>query len=63
MALVTLDKKITQEQSVDVMRPLELDLEAVFNVLKDEAFALLDEGLEKGKDPEDIITEIGNLLQ
>lgn len=61
MADTLTDKKITQNEADRMMKPLELDLTAVFNIMQEDLLKLID-GAGVDTSPEQLIKSIDDLL-
>ena len=57
------DKKLTQNEVDHLMGPMELDLIAYFNQMRDEILKAIDTGSRNNSTPDELIEDITKLLE
>ncbi len=57
------DKKLTQNEVDNLMGPMELDLIAYFNQMRDEILKAIDKGARNNSTPDELIEDITKLLE
>lgn len=60
---INLDRSMTHKEVDRLKRPFELDLEAFYAALSDEVTEALEEGIEQGLTPDEIIEKIESMMQ
>lgn len=57
------DGKISQNEADHLMAPMELDLIAYFNQLREEILKIIDKGSRNNSTPDELIEEITKMLE
>ncbi len=57
------DKKLSQNEVNHLMSPMELDLIAYFNQLREEILKVIDKGSSNNSTPDELIKEIMGMLE
>jgi hypothetical protein len=54
--------KLTQSEFEEYMMPMALDMQAVFNLIQEDVFKLIDESIKEGWTPDVLIKKIEELI-